>query len=80
MIHVICRLTAKNRDQPRNPTLGNRVWATFYFFIIIRALDLRLRGRWLVPFSGNYLGQVVRTHVPVTKRYKLMAETTCGWE
>jgi len=24
-----CKLTAKNRDQLRNPTLGNRVWATF---------------------------------------------------
>ena len=22
MTHVTCRLTAKNRDQPRNPTLG----------------------------------------------------------
>ena len=29
MIHVTCRLTAKNRNQLRNPTLGNRVWATF---------------------------------------------------
>jgi len=26
MTHVTCRLTAKNRDQLRNPTLGNRVW------------------------------------------------------
>jgi len=25
MIHVTCRLTAKNRDQLRDPTLGNRV-------------------------------------------------------
>jgi len=32
MIHVTCRLTAKNRDQLRNPTLGNRVWATITFF------------------------------------------------
>ena len=31
MTHVICRLTAKNRDQLRNPTLGNWVWATFTF-------------------------------------------------
>ena len=31
MIHVTCRLTAKNRDQLRNPTLGNRVWATCTF-------------------------------------------------
>ena len=30
MTHVTCRLTAKNRDQLRNPTLGNRVWATFF--------------------------------------------------
>jgi len=29
MTHVNCRLTAKNRDQLQNPTLGNRVWATF---------------------------------------------------
>ena len=35
MIHVICRLTANSRDQLRNPTLGNRVWATFTFFILV---------------------------------------------
>ena len=29
MTHVTCRLTAKNRDQLQNPTLGNRLWATF---------------------------------------------------
>jgi len=28
-----CRLTAKNRDQLLDPTLGNRVWATFYLFL-----------------------------------------------
>ena len=32
MIHVTCRLTAKKWDQLRNPTLGNRVWATFFTF------------------------------------------------
>jgi len=31
MTHVTCRLTAKNRDQLRNPSLGNRVWVTFTF-------------------------------------------------
>ena len=31
MTHVTCRLTAKNRDQLRNPTLGNRVWATLFY-------------------------------------------------
>ena len=29
LTHVTCRLTAKNRDQLRNPTLGNRLWTTF---------------------------------------------------
>ena len=29
MIHATRRLTAKNRDQLRNPALGNRVRATF---------------------------------------------------
>jgi len=33
MTHVTCRLTDKNRDQLRNPTLGNRVWAIFTVFI-----------------------------------------------
>jgi len=31
MTHVTCRLTAKNRDYPRNPTLGNRIWAALLF-------------------------------------------------
>ena len=32
MTHVTCRQAAKNRDKLRNPTLGNRVWATFTVF------------------------------------------------
>jgi len=35
MTHVTCRLTAKNRDQLRNPTLGNRVWADLYLLSFI---------------------------------------------
>jgi len=31
MTHITCRLTARNRDQLLNPTLGNRLWATFTF-------------------------------------------------
>jgi len=30
MTHATCSLTTKNRDQLRNPTLGDRVWAAFY--------------------------------------------------
>ena len=33
MTYVTCRLTAKNLDQPRNPPLGNRVWAVFTFYV-----------------------------------------------
>jgi len=32
MTHVTCRLTAKNQDQLKNPTLGNRVWVYLYLF------------------------------------------------
>ena len=35
MTHVTWRLTAKYRDQPRNPSLANRVWATFTFLAFI---------------------------------------------
>jgi len=33
MTHVTCRLTAENRDQLQNPTLGNRVYTTFTFYL-----------------------------------------------
>ena len=33
MTHITCRLTAKNRDQLRNPTLGNWLWAIFTFLL-----------------------------------------------
>jgi len=39
MTQVTCRLTAKNRDQLRNPTLGSRVWATFTFFEQLSSFD-----------------------------------------
>jgi len=34
--HLICRLTAKIRDQLRNPTLGKRVWATYTYLARIQ--------------------------------------------
>ena len=39
MTHVTCRLIAKNCDQLRNPTLGNRVWATFFIIEIYAGAD-----------------------------------------
>ena len=47
MIHVTRRLTAKNRDQLRNPMLSNRVWATFTFY---------LYGVFLVSEVGRLYG------------------------
>jgi len=39
MTHITCRLTAKNRDQLRNLTLGNRVRAIFTCFILRKRGD-----------------------------------------
>ena len=50
MTRVTCRLTAKNRDQLRNPTLGNRVWATFTFFAISKK-------------SAEYLNKTVTVYI-----------------
>jgi len=43
MTHVTCSLTAKNWDQLRNPTLGNRVWANLFYIIRLRAYGLLIQ-------------------------------------
>ena len=55
MSHVTCRLTTKNRYQLRNPTLGNRVWATCTFFTssILICLKHRIRSRSLTIQTGQ---------------------------
>ena len=45
MTQVTCRLTAKNRDQLRYPTLGNRVWATFLLTYLLTSVIALLVGR-----------------------------------
>ena len=45
MTHITCRLTAKNRDQLRNRTLGSRVGATFTFLSLSRVRPCRRRAR-----------------------------------
>ena len=52
MTHVTRRLTAKNRDRLRNPTLGNRVWENFTFIHIS---------------IGSQPVVTVRKHVKITK-------------
>ena len=54
MIYVTCRLTAKNRYQLWNPTLGNRVWAAFTFFyykLKVTSLGDVLQS---INFTGKY--------------------------
>jgi len=38
MTHATCRLTAKNRDQLRNHTLGYRAWATFTYLFALETI------------------------------------------
>ena len=60
MTHVTCRLTAKNRDQLRNPTLGNRVRATFSFFNVLRS-----RAHiYFYNFRRSYANARVTTNEP----------------
>ena len=49
MTHVTCRLTAKNRDQLRNPTLCCWVWASFTFFTTIT----RRHSWWGMHVTGG---------------------------
>jgi len=54
MTHVTCWLTAKNRYQLRNPTLGNRVWTILggLMFIINMRAPARLSSRIASMYSG----------------------------
>jgi len=51
--HLLPR-TAKNRDQLRNPTLGNRVWATFTFLVSFYTL-VKLTFRRIYVLSRTLL-------------------------
>ena len=58
MIHVTCRLTAKNRYQLQNHTLGNRVCAAFTFFTFYSYLQHCVYG-WITGHNriakGHFL-------------------------
>ena len=66
MTHVTCRLTAKNLDQLRNLTLGNRVWATFYPSSLLSSLLLSPNGD-----SLTFVGFLPRDAVQVRFRNSL---------
>ena len=81
MTHVTCRLTAKNRDQLRDPTLGNRVglWAAF-----LSTIGLAIRSRDAVgkqsqancshPSHRAYVHQAAKLVAAVLR----VAEVTAG--
>jgi len=58
MIHVTCRLTAKNRDQLRNPTLGNRVRAVFTFLFLVTLCLGRTADKQLKSVELMYITNV----------------------
>jgi len=58
MTHVTCRLTAKNRNQLLNPTLGNRVWAifTFTFYLCFTNTQVSFSAFCLVLYGCPFYG------------------------
>jgi len=65
MTHVTCRLTAKNRDQLRNPTLGNRVWATFAFFTFLpMTVAWSSSGGVAMLCTSGFMDDVILAHKP----------------
>ena len=70
MAHVTCRLAAKNRDQLRNPTLGNRVWATFLPELVAASLVWSLSSL-LCSVSVKYYCREKSTTIPTKSQIML---------
>jgi len=69
------RLTAKNRDQLRNPTLGNRVWATFLCLAIMDKHDVVHKLDTVLHCCQRKTEQ----HPQATCRKKLGKVWACGF-
>ena len=79
MTHITCGLTAKNPDQLRNPTLGNRVWATFTLFT--RPLGYRnpfSKHCTLSSLLFHFLPFQQTANVKFRTRVEIDAVRTCG--
>jgi len=63
----------QNRDQLRNPTLGNRVWATFTFLI------LQLSTRSGMVWSWSYTWNISQSNnaCSVVKALAVMHHISC---
>jgi len=73
MTRVTCRLTAKNRDQLRNPTLGSRVWATFTFTRSVSKQLIRRDSNLF--FSNRISSRSVRA-----RREFVILPVTAAWQ
>ena len=68
MTHVTGRLTAKYRDQLRNPTVGNRVWANFSVHIArtrVRELQCELSPTRARNYASQFAAVPVANHIEV---------------
>jgi len=74
MTHVACRLTAKNRDQLRNPTLGNRVSATFTLSTCFHGFEAAtgVAGSIPLPPGATTLGKLFARFCPVIRQNNLV--------
>ena len=71
MTHITCRLTAKNRDQLRNPTLDNRARATFTFLLLHKAMTERNKEIELEISWRRRCDHAVRECSPACKEISL---------
>ena len=72
MTHVACRLIANNRNQLRDPTLDNRVWATFTFYFSVKFIFInRLRFDRVMSLWSRFLAHPV--HLTEQKRWWVTA-------
>jgi len=71
MTHVTCRLTTKNRDQLRNPTIGNQVWATLNLFTY---LTVAVGQETVIPCCPDTRYSYVEYTLYLRRRY---IYTTC---
>ena len=80
MTHVACRLTAKNRDQLWNPTLGNRVSATFTFSTCFHGFEAAtgVAGSIPLPPGATTLGKLFARFWPRNFQVDPLQLIVCG--
>ena len=75
MTDVTCRLTAKNRNQLRNRTLGSRVWASFASYCVAGAGDVTEILEYSFGDAAKFdgFGKTLRCALSVDRANELIA-------